>query len=716
MAVLNTIRSWTWALIVFVGVAMFAFIAGDAWKMIQPHTIPSAGVVDGEKLSYNDYQRMVEELTDVYKMQYQTTSFTDQQMNSIRDEVWNTFVQDKLIKRECEKLGIVVSDAELLNIVKTGNSQLLQQSPFVNPQTRRYDYDVLTKFLSYYSDAKKQGFASPNASYLIQQYSYWKYIEKRIEATTLQNKYFTLLSAAMLGDSIQAKEAYNAQNLMAEVVVAGLPYSTIADSTIVVSDAALQAKFDEMKESFRRPQATRTVKYIDVQVRPSAADRAAINEEVDKAVQEMAPADAKLAEIVTNAQSTVAYKDLFIAATALPTDVSTRLKDVKVGDIFGPYEDAQSNTINGFKVVAKEKAADSIAFRQVFVADADKKVMANRTDSIMKVLKKGSKFEEVAQALGQQGNAAVITSAMLAQSPQLNADQEKLIKTVYGMKKGELKSITLGQANVILEVTAKAVVTDRYKVAIVKRPIEFSDKTYQDTYTAFSQFVAENKTIADMEKNAEDAGYRVRTTTVAPGTHYIANVPETASLVKWAFESEVEAISDLEEVGNNDQFMICGLSAITPAGYANFDDVKQQLRFLVVRDMKAAQLKKQLAGKSTIAAVASMPEAVTDTLKRVTFADTPQVTGLGYEPNIAAYGAAAKKGAVSKPVQGLGGVYLVQVLDRKQGGLEYNAEAQMNTISQRKMMMLLDQRTRQPNLEALREGVDIQDTRYLFYN
>jgi len=695
---------------------MFAFIAGDAWKMIQPHTIPSAGVVDGEKLSYNEYQRMVEELTDVYKMQYQTNSFNDQQMNAIRDEVWNTYVNDKLIKRECDKLGIEVNDAELLNIVKTGNSQLLQQSPFINPQTHRYDYDVLTKFLSYYDNAKKQGFASQNASYLIKQYTYWKYIEKKIKTTALSNKYFTLLSAAMLGDSIQARDAYNAQNLMAEVVVSGLPYSTIADSTITVSDAALQAKYNEMKENFRRPQDTRTVKYIDVQVRPSAADRAAINEDVDKAIQELAPANAKLVDIVTNAQSSVLYKDLFLAASALPTDVATRLKDVKVGDTFGPYEDAQTNTVNGFKVVAKEKSADSIAFRQVFVADADKKVMANRTDSILNVLKKGGDFEKVAQALGQQGKPAVITSAMLAQSPQLNADQENLIKTVYSMKQGELKTITLGQANVILEVTAKAVVTDRYKVAIIKRPIEFSDDTYQETYTAFSQFVAENKTIADMEKNAEDAGYRVRTTMVSPSSHYIANVPETAQLVKWSFENDINAVSELEEVGNNDQFMICGLTAITPAGYASFDDVKQQLRFLVIRDLKAEQLKKQLEGKTTIAAVSSMPEAVTDTLKRVTFSDTPQVAGFGYEPNIAAYASAAQKGAVSKPVQGLGGVYLVQVVDRKQGGLEYNAKTQMNTIAQRKMMMLLNQRTRQPNFEALREGVDIQDTRYLFYN
>ncbi len=716
MAVLNTIRSWTWALIVFVGVAMFAFIAGDAWKMIQPHTIPSAGVVDGEKLSYNEYQRMVEELADVYKIQYQTNSFNDQQMNAIRDEVWNTYVNDKLIKRECDKLGIEVNDAELLKIVKTGNSQLLQRSPFINPQTHRYDYDVLTKFLSYYDNAKKQGFASPNASYLIKQYTYWKYIEKKIKSTALSNKYFTLLSAAMLGDSIQARDAYNAQNLMAEVVVSGLPYSSISDSSIVVSDAALQAKYNEMKENFRRPQDTRTVKYIDVQVRPSAADRAAINEEVDKAVQDMAPANAKLADIVTNAQSSILYKDLFLAASALPTDVSTRLKDVKVGDTFGPYEDAQTNTINGFKVVAKEKSADSIAFRQVFVADADKKVMASRTDSIMNVLKKGEKFEKVAQALGQQGKPAVITSAMLAQSPQLNADQLKLIKTVYSMKKGELKTITLGQANVILEVTAKASVTDRYKVAIVKRLVEFSDDTYQDAYTAFSQFIAENKTIADMEKNAEDAGYRVRTTMVSPSSHYIANVPETAPLVKWAFENDINAVSELEEVGNNDQFMVCGLTAITPAGYASFEDVKQQLRFLVIRDLKAAQLKKQLAGKTTIAAVSSMPEAVTDTLKRVTFSDTPQVAGFGYEPNIAAYASVAQKGAVSKPVQGLGGVYLVQVVDRKQGGLEYNAKTQMNTIAQRKMMMLLNQRTRQPNFESLREGVDIQDTRYLFYN
>ena len=70
MATLQKIRSKGPLLVIAVGLALFAFIAGDAWQVMQPHQSQDVGEVDGEDLSAQDYQALVEEYTEAAKMEY----------------------------------------------------------------------------------------------------------------------------------------------------------------------------------------------------------------------------------------------------------------------------------------------------------------------------------------------------------------------------------------------------------------------------------------------------------------------------------------------------------------------------------------------------------------------------------------------------------------------------------------------------------------------
>ena len=104
----------------------------------------------GEKISVQDFQKLVDEYSEVMKMQQGTDNLNEQQLNQVKDAVWNTFVQTRIIENEAKKLGLTVTDAELQNILKEGTNPMLLQTPFVNQETNRFDANALQKFLADY--------------------------------------------------------------------------------------------------------------------------------------------------------------------------------------------------------------------------------------------------------------------------------------------------------------------------------------------------------------------------------------------------------------------------------------------------------------------------------------------------------------------------------------------------------------------------------------
>ena len=245
--------------------------------------------------------------------------------------------------------------------------------------------------------------------------------------------------------------------------------------------------------------------------------------------------------------STVSYVDLFYTKNAIPADVVARLDSVAVGGVFGPYFNATDNTLNAFKKIAKTSVADSIEYRsiQVVAENAEKtKVLA---DSIFKAIKGGAKFEDLAKKYGQTGEKVWISSANY-EGAQIEGDNLKYVEAVTTLPKNELKNLELGQASIIMQVTNKKATVDKYKVAVVKRPVEFSKETYNKAYNEFSQFIATNNTIEKLTANAEDAGYRLLDKyELYSSEHGIGGVYGTKDALKWVFDAKPGDVSGLYE-------------------------------------------------------------------------------------------------------------------------------------------------------------------------
>ena len=233
MATLQNIRSKGPLLVIVIGLALFAFIAGDAWKVLQPHQSQDVGEVNGESISAQDFQALVEEYTEVIKFSSGNSALSDEQTNQIKDEVWRTYVNNKLIEKEAKKLGLVVSKAEIQAIINAGVHPMLQQTPFRNPQTGAFDKDMLKKFLVDYSKMNKAQMPSQYAEYYESMYKFWSFLEKSLIQARLQEKYQALITKSLFSNPVEAQDAFDARVEQSDLLLAAVPYSSIVDSTIV---------------------------------------------------------------------------------------------------------------------------------------------------------------------------------------------------------------------------------------------------------------------------------------------------------------------------------------------------------------------------------------------------------------------------------------------------------------------------------------------------
>jgi peptidyl-prolyl cis-trans isomerase D len=712
MATLQTIRSKGPLLVIVIGLALFAFIAGDAWKILQPHQgKQDVGEVNGKTLSAQEYQQMVDELSEVIKLTNGLNSLNEDQLTNIKDQVWNTYVTNEVIANEAKKLGLQVTKAELQAVINAGSHPLLMQTPFRNPQTGAFDKDMLKKFLVDYANLDANKMPAQYVEYYQKMGNFWNFIEKTLSETLLAEKYQNLIGKSLISNPVAAEDAFNARTEQTDMLLAAVPYSSISDSTITVSKEEIKKLYDSKKESFKQPVETRNIKYVDVRVVPSDADRKAVQEEVTEYTNQLISTTKDYVSFVRSTGSTIAYSDIPVSKSALPNDVASRLDSTSVNEVYGPYYNQTDDSYNAFKIVAKVSAPDSIQFRQIQVyADTDEKT-TELADSIYNALKTGADFAEVAKKYAQTGEATWI-NARGWEGTTVDADNATLINALIEQPVSEISNLKIGQSNIILQVMNKKQMQNKYKVAIVKCPVEFSKETYNDTYNKFSQFVAQSTTIEALEKNAEENGY-----TVLPrmnfrsDEHYVGGVKSTREALKWVFDAKEGEVSPLYECGENDHLMVVALETINPAGYTNINQVSDMLRSEIIRDKKAEKIMAEMKGFNTLAQVKGMKDAVSDSVKHVTFSAPAYISVTrASEPVISAVASKTAVNATSAPIKGNAGVYMIQVYNKNK-----NAETLDSKAEQATLVNMISRYAPQQCIYELREKNEIVDKRYLFF-
>lgn len=689
MAALGRIRSRGIILVTIIGLALLAFITEEFFRSLdytRADQQQRVGEVLGKKIDYKEYQSLIDEYTEVLKMQQGKENLTEDELTQVKDMVWNNYVQNALIAHEAEELGLTVTDKELQNILTEGTNPMLMQTPFVNQQTGKFDVSALQKFLAEY---KTQKSANPQLAQQYESvYKYWNFIEKSIRQQTLAQKYQSLLAQSFLSNPYEAKMAFKEENTESNIELASLPYSSIEDSKVQVSDAELKDKYNEIKTRFKQFVESRDIRYIDVQVLASNTDKNNWNKKFEEYKKSLSEASDPT-DVLRRSASLVGYNGVPVSKTAFPSDIASRLDSMAVGTTSNVISNAQDNTLSVIKLISKQQLPDSVQFRAIQVVGTSPEDAAKRADSIYNAVKAGADFEVIAKKYGQTGQKQWMTTTQYQMAPTLDADTKNYLTKLNTMGVNELQNLKMTQGNLILQVVDRKAMITKYVAAVIKKVADFSDETYKTTTNKFKSFISANQKVGDLVKNASKNGYRVQEAKdVTTAQHYVAGIRGTKEAMKWIFDAKPGEVSTLYQCGDNDHLLLVILDRVNKEGYRSLDDpqVKDMVKAEVLKDKKAAMLVEKLKGVNSVAA-AKVKGAQVTPVNQVTFASPVFVPSTGAsEPALSGAVYATAKGTFAKkPVVGNAGVYVFQVTGKTERKVAYDEKAQEQKLVQRAM-------------------------------
>ena len=715
MAALGKIRSKGGILVGAIGLALFAFLAGDAARScdgIKGEARQQIGEILGKKISVQDYQKLIDEYQSAIKFTMQRDNLTDQELKQVEDQVWQQLVSNRVIEADAEKVGLTVTEKEIQNVLNEGTNPMLVQTPFVNQQTGRFDVNALKQFLDSYNKAKAA--KSPQVEQMQAIYDYWLFVEKNLRAQLLGQKYQALLASCVLSNKAEAKMAFKDNNEESQIQLASLAYSTVKDADVKVTDDDLKAKYAELKPAFRQNVETRDIKFVDFQIKASAADRSQVVKEMNDFQKQLASA-ADPAAVVSKSGSEIPYLGLSVSNKAYQQypDIASKIDSLSVGTT-GVVENAQDNTLNIIRVLSKAQLADSIQFRQINIAAATPDEARAKADSIQKALAGGADFDALAKRYGQTGEKVWFTGQQYEMAPSMSQDNRTFINALLNGEVNATQNLALTQGNIILQVLDKKAFTTKTTAAVIKKVVDFSKATRSNAYNKFSEFVAKSSTVADLEKNAPKSGYQVQSLNdISTAEHYVGGIPGTRDALKWLFEAKQGEVSPLYECGNNDHLLVIALTAVHPQGYRSWDDaqVKEILKREVIKDKKAEKLMAKLKGVNSIVA-AQAKGAKVSSVNQITFAAPAFVQATGsVEPALSGAVAGTAAGKFSKaPVKGNAGVYVFQVVKKSmRAGSKYDETLVMQQAAQANMQLVGN------FMQDLILKAKVVDNRYLFF-
>ena len=658
------------------------------------------GEIAGESIKFQDFQKKVEEASQAYSAQTGRGP-SEQELAMMREQVWNQYLLDFAYGKEYEALGLSVSPEELVDMVQGNNIHPSVRQQFTNPQTGQFDKNYVIQFLK---NLKSMPAAQQQA---------WANFEKSLSQDRLRSKYESLLRLSTYTTNIEAQKDYQAQTAKADVQYLYVPFYSIADSTVKVTDSQLEEYLAKHKDLFKG-ENTRSIQYVTFPVIPSKQDTASFYNDIKRLAKDLAVAKNDSAFAMMNSDVKTPY---LVSLAEVPAAVKTQLGSMIAGGIYGPFKENNVYSIYKYGGIQKDSLftvrASHILIRPENTSDSSKAAARKRAEGIMAQIKGGANFEALARLNGMDGTAQ--QGGDLGFFKNNGSMVKPFEKAVFGFSGAGLIPglIETDFGFHIVKVTEPKSNT-RYKLAAINRTIAPNQATMDEVLRKADNFAAANTSAEafDAAVKKDKNILMLRAERMLEGSSNVNNLTNARDIVRWAFndDTKVGTVSDVFQ--NDNQYIVAILTGKTSKDEVKVADYRDELTARVRAELKAEQIINKLGGISgSLEQVAQKygAGALVETATDITLAQGV-LSSAGADPTALGKAFGLKVGQKSKPFKGEQGVFIVQAV--KSTPAPAIADLTMYKNSAR---MMAAQRASFYINEAIKENAKVVDNRARFY-
>lgn len=707
MAVLNKIRQRSIFLIVIIAMALFAFVfaevieSGGFTSNKEQNTI---GTVNGNDISRNDFLNKVENA-----LRSMGTNATNLQA---ANAVWNNEVRSNLLREQFEKLGLQISDNQLQNAL----AQNLAGNPAFTNQAGIYDPFMVQEYLA---DVKEN---APDM------YNQFVEFEKSISQNAIEQTYFNLIRAGLTATTFEGKQEYKLENDKTDIEFVQIPFSSIADEDIQVSNKDIE---DYIKRNSSRFEVEAAIdfQYVIFNENPSIEDEIQVEEEIKallspqisynsiSGVNDTLPAFSQATDIISfvSQNSDAPYSDRWFFKNQLSEDISETLFSLEKGDVHGPFK--SQGRINLAKVTDIRQMADTVQTRHILISwdgletagttSRTKEQAKSLADSLLAVSRRDtSKFEDLAVQFSDDPGVEE-NKGDLGDIVPGSISIKQFDDFAFENNKGTSGVVETEVGFFVIKIQEQKNIQKAIKVAFIIKNIQPSEATLNQTFTEATKFES-NALNTDFISAAKEAGLDVRPVNrVGELEENIPGIGTNREITNWGFEKESK-VGNVKRFDVNNGYAIVQLTSKTQKGLMSASEATAQVTPLVRNEMKAKRILNATKG-ATLEEVASSNNVE---VKRATALNrkSPLIPEAGTEPKVVGAAFGLNQGQTSGLIEGKNGIYMVRVLTKTDSP---ERDDYSNIITQ-----IINRRAANVNnnvFNALKNKAKIEDRRANFY-
>ncbi|WP_245546776.1 peptidylprolyl isomerase [Pseudopedobacter saltans] len=685
-------------IIIAIGLAIVAFLLSDAIRSGSGFIADAnskIGEVDGEKISYQDFNTRVDQNSQQFRAQM--GNLNAQMQSYIVENTWNQMTSSIILEKQTEKLGLTVGTAELFDLMFDNPSPQMQQI-FADPNTGAFNRANAIS-------SRKSADTEPSGQLKAQ----WVSLEDNILHERSNQKYLALVRNGVYANSLDAKDDYTNKNKLVNFDYLVLDLASIKDADVKLTDADYKEYYEKNKYRFKNQTETRTFEYVVFDASPSKQDTLEAKAKIDKIAEGFRTTDNDSLYVAINADTKepIAYQKKGTLEPALDSVMFNASK----GYVYGPY--IADGAYKVAKLVDSRISPDSVKARHILLNPATEGGMdkaKSKADSIKNLIQKGASFAELAKEFGTDGSkdsgGDLGTFARGSMVP-------KFEDAVFNGPVGQVFTLETQFGVHVIEIQKQIGSSKVVKVAVVDKQIAPSSQTEQAAYQKAQAFIAAVKDQKQFEENAQKQGIvKLVADDVTPLQGGLPGLDDARSIVRWAYQADKGDISnEIFTVGS--KYVVAVLTNVKPEGTLPLEQVKKQIEPSVMHLVKGRMLKekadKALSGASNLAQVAQKLGVTTSSVENIVFAN-PIIPGYSQENIVVGSIFGSQPNKLSKAIVGDRGVYVYTVKSFIEPAAFTNAAK-----SKESLVQTMSSQADGAVFQVLKENAKIKDLRAKFY-